>query len=214
MPIFDEYIALTILGEVIPLVSGLRLKTYDLLILEAILRRLKENYRFDEKLIAAYRKEKAGYDGERNVDTLSTFLRNNFLVIRGLRLENPPFQFQIDTLILSKGFFLILEIKNVAGTLQYDSKQRQLTQFADGKTKSYKDPIMQAEAQKHHLQTWLRQIGIINIIYASIDIVSLLSIYLRSYLIKVSHVARANHGILYLGIIHKRKRKEFRACPI
>lgn len=143
--------------EVIPLVLNFRLKTYDLLILEAILRSFQEKYGYNEKLLTAYRKEKAGYDGEQNVDyALSTFPRNDFVIIRGLRLENPPFHFQIDTLILSTNFFLILEIKNFIGTLQYDSKQKQLTQIVDGKIKAYKDPIMQAEAQKHHLQTWLQ----------------------------------------------------------
>ncbi|WP_246202514.1 nuclease-related domain-containing protein [Virgibacillus doumboii] len=147
--------------EVVPLELNLRLKTYDLLTLEAVFRRLPEKYLYNESLISDYKKEKAGYDGERTVDyALSTFPRNDFLIIKGLRLENPPFHFQIDTLILSRKFFLILEIKNNKGTLQYDSRQKQLTQVVDGNKKSYKDPIMQAEAQKNHLQIWLQQFGI------------------------------------------------------
>lgn len=141
-----------------------RNKSYALLIYEALLRQLKENFWFNDKIIAGYKKEKAGYDGERAVDyTFSTFRRNDFVILRGLRLRNPPFYFQIDTLILTKKFICILEIKNYKGIFSYDSKQHQLTQNVNGRINSYKDPILQAEAQKNHLKTWLVHRGFFNI---------------------------------------------------
>lgn len=146
------------------LIENYRKKSYDLLIYEALLRRLKGDLWFNEKIIAGYKKEKAGYDGESAVDyTISTFRRNDFVILRGLRLKNPPFYFQIDTLILTKKFICILEIKNYKGIFSYDSKQHQLTQKVNGRINSYKDPILQAEAQKNHLKTWLVHRGFFNI---------------------------------------------------
>lgn len=144
----------------IPLFMNSRTKSYDLLVFEALLRRLQEKYWYNEKIISGYKRNKAGYDGERNVDyALSTYQKDDFYIIRGIRLENPPFHFQIDTLILSKKFIGILEIKNYKDKLRYDSKQRQLTQEVNGKIKAFKDPILQAEAQKRHLKMWLQQHG-------------------------------------------------------
>ncbi len=79
------------------------------------------------------------------------------------------------------------------GTLQYDSKQKQLTQVVDGKIKAYKDPIMQAEAQKLHLQTWFQQFGI-----TGIPIETLVVIAYPSTIIENIH----QDPIAYEKIIH------------
>nr|WP_255259872.1 nuclease-related domain-containing protein [Lentibacillus sp. CBA3610] len=103
-------------------------------------------------MVSEYKREKAGYDGEKNVDyKLSTYPQKDFFVFQGIRLQNPPFYFQIDTLILSKKVIFILEVKNKQGTFKYDSKQRQLTQEVDGQIKSFKDPILQAEGTKSRI---------------------------------------------------------------
>lgn len=189
-----------------------RVKTYDLLTLEAVLRRLQEKSWYNEKLISAYKKEKAGYDGERNVDyALSIFPRKDFLIIKGLRLENSPFHFQIDTLILSRNFILILEIKNTKGTLQYDSKQKQFTQIVDGNKKSYKDPIMQTKAQKNQLQIWLQRFGITGFPIETLVVVAFPSTIIENIrqdpfvYEKIIHTASLNEQI---GIIEKKYTRE------
>ncbi|WP_367888742.1 nuclease-related domain-containing protein [Alteribacillus bidgolensis] len=54
----------------------------------------------------------AGYKGEQSIDYPLTFLPSNKFYIRhGLRLFDGSHYFQIDTLILSWDFFLILEVK-------------------------------------------------------------------------------------------------------
>ncbi|SFD37250.1 Nuclease-related domain-containing protein [Lentibacillus persicus] len=133
-----------------------RTKTHKLLAYEAMFRRILKEYWLNDSIVSAYKREKAGYDGERNVDyKLSTYPHKNLFIFQGLRLANPPFHFQIDTLLLTKKFICILEIKNKKGTFKYDSKQQQLTQEINGETKSFKDPILQAEAQKAHLVSWM-----------------------------------------------------------
>ncbi|WP_188632271.1 nuclease-related domain-containing protein [Lentibacillus kapialis] len=141
-----------------------RNKPHELLAYEALFRRILKQYRHHEAIVSEYKRAKAGYDGEKNVDyKLSTYPCKDFFVFQGVRLENPPFYFQIDSLILTKKALYILEIKNQKGTFKYDSEQRQLTQSVNGEIKSYKDPILQAEAQKTHLQSWLAQHNIFNI---------------------------------------------------
>ncbi|WP_234032351.1 nuclease-related domain-containing protein [Lentibacillus cibarius] len=147
-----------------PTVLKPRCKSHALLAYEALFRQVLPQYRKHESIISEYRKEKAGYDGERNVDyKLSTYPRKDFLVVQGIRLKNPPFYFQIDTLILTRRFICILEIKNQKGTLKYDANLKQMVQEIDGKVISYKDPILQAEAQKTHLREWLAMHGIFNV---------------------------------------------------
>lgn len=150
---------------VIPLFINNRKKPYSLLFYEALFRDIKEQFRDNDAIISGYKKEKAGYDGECNVDyKLATYPhRNDFFPIHGIRLENPPFHFQTDTLILTRKFFFILETKNYRGKMTYDSKQQQLTQEYDGKIIAHKDPILQAEAQKSHLQMVLESKGIYGI---------------------------------------------------
>ncbi|WP_174614908.1 nuclease-related domain-containing protein [Virgibacillus ihumii] len=147
----------------ISLNSNIRLKSYDLLIYEALIRSLEES-RIDSFIISKYRKNKAGYDGERNVDyKLSAYPLKNCIIIKGIRLPISSIHFQIDTLLLTKNLIVVLEIKNSKGTLHYDSKQRQLTQELNGKMAAQKDPILQAEAQKNHLQEFLGECGIFGI---------------------------------------------------
>ncbi|WP_100010489.1 nuclease-related domain-containing protein [Lentibacillus sediminis] len=133
-----------------------RSKPFELLSLEALFRRLKEPYRRNEVLLGEYKKFLAGYRGEKKVDyKLSLYPHNNFHIFQSLRLNNFSHYFQIDTLILTNNFICILEIKNIKGTLRYDSLQKQFIQIVEGKEKGYKDPILQAEAQKRNLAFWL-----------------------------------------------------------
>ncbi|WP_010531604.1 nuclease-related domain-containing protein [Lentibacillus jeotgali] len=141
-----------------------RKKPHELLAYEALFRCILEKYRQHEAIVSEYKRAKAGYDGEKNVDyKLSTYPHKDFFVFQGIRLENPPFNFQMDTLILTNKVIYILETKNQKGTFKYNSEQRQLTQVVNGEVTSYKDPILQAEAQKTHLRAWLARHGVFNI---------------------------------------------------
>ncbi|WP_157800185.1 nuclease-related domain-containing protein [Sporolactobacillus pectinivorans] len=43
-----------------------------------------------------------------------------FLILHNLRLRNSLHHFQMDCLLLNTYFFLIVEVKNIAGTLHFD----------------------------------------------------------------------------------------------
>lgn len=138
-----------------------RKKPHIILAYEALLRRLKENYRSNATINADYQRFSAGFRGERNVDyKLKILPHKEYLLYYGLRLKNYAAFFQIDTLVITENFICIVEIKNLKGKLIYDSELEQLTQVVDGQEIGYKDPILQAEAQKENLKMWLRNHGI------------------------------------------------------
>src|SRR5699024_4034536 len=52
---------------------------------------------------------------------------------------------------------VILKTKNLAGIMKKDDKWNQLMQYNRDKQMALQDPILQAETQKLHLQSWLQQ---------------------------------------------------------
>lgn len=141
-----------------------RTKPYNVLSYEALFRQLQENYRRNGVINSDYQSYYAGYRGETSVDyKLKIIPHKHYLYYFGLRLNNHSLFFQMDTLILTKKFICILEIKNYKERLIYDSDQKQLIQVVDNKEICYKDPILQAETQKMNLNYWLETRGITNI---------------------------------------------------
>ena len=60
----------------------------------------------------------------------------------------------MDTVLLSRRFALILEVKNIAGTLYFDQFLHQLIRTLDGQEEAFPDPIIQIERQKQQLNKW------------------------------------------------------------
>ncbi|GAB3045080.1 nuclease-related domain-containing protein [Virgibacillus ainsalahensis] len=99
----------------------------------------------------------AGYHGEKMADyTISIYPHKNSFIYRDLRLQNGPYFFQMDNLILTDRFILIIEVKHMGGELEYNSDSQQLVQKRGVKKRGYKSPIYQAETQKFHLLSWLQ----------------------------------------------------------
>jgi hypothetical protein len=90
-----------------------------------------------------------GYKGERDVDFYLRQLPNKkFHILNGLRLIIDEEVFQMDTLILSPKFFLIIEIKNYSRKIIYDTIHDQfIHERLDGTQERAQNPISQAERQ-------------------------------------------------------------------
>lgn len=135
-----------------------RTKPYVLLCYEALFRYLLPQYRENQTLQDEYASYLAGYRGERNTDYIvSTYPHKNAYIYQGIRLRTGPFFYQIDTLIITPSFLLIIESKNLKGQLEYNPNTRQLAQVDGNQKKASKNPILQAETQKRHLTAWLQQ---------------------------------------------------------
>ncbi|MHA6258826.1 nuclease-related domain-containing protein [Sporosarcina sp. CAU 1771] len=107
---------------------------------------------------------KAGFTGERIVDRHLEALElpESSIILTDIHLFlTSELSFQIDTLLLSKTSILILEVKNMAGSLRFLSDPHQLEQtHSSGKVTLIDCPIVQLENTKYYLQTWLKKQGI------------------------------------------------------
>lgn len=106
----------------------------------------------------------AGYSGECNVDTYIertqiTHLTKIFTDVH-LRIS-PTFTFQIDTLIITERYVLIVEVKNLKDTVRFVQNPPHLEQIFETGTEAILDcPIHQIESNKSNLDEWFRQRGI------------------------------------------------------
>lgn len=125
---------------------------------EALLKRLLKNHLKYFAISQSIETRKAGHRGELNVDYHLSFLpKHKYEILKGLHLQNGPYKFQIDKLLLSPNFILDIEVKNLKGTLFFDKFSKQLLQRYDDIEKGYPNPIQQAERQILNLKEWLTQ---------------------------------------------------------
>ncbi|WP_099159513.1 nuclease-related domain-containing protein [Virgibacillus ndiopensis] len=131
----------------------------EILILEAILRRLPSNHLKRSKIEEDLRKRYAGYFGEESIDYHLSFLEDNkYMFLHNLRLPwKEGTYFQIDTLILSPFYFILLEVKNMIGTLFFDEPAKQLIRTkTDGTQECFPYPTTQVNRHVLQLNSWLR----------------------------------------------------------
>jgi hypothetical protein len=146
--------------------------------LEALLRRLPESHPKRKNVQADYVKRMAGYRGEQSVDyQLSLLPQQNYMIMHDLRLFDGSHYFQLDTLILTTKFILFLEVKNIAGTLFFDSEFNQLVRTIDNKTEGLPNPV---------LQIYRQQVQLDKVIQTSLPIESLIIISNPHTIIKTS----------------------------
>ncbi|MEB1806924.1 MAG: NERD domain-containing protein, partial [Bacillaceae bacterium] len=126
--------------------------------LQALLRRLPRQHPKRRLVEEELAKSLAGYYGEKSIDYYLSFLPQEYLILHDLRLpDSEKRYFQIDTLILSPKFFIILEVKNISGTLIFDQTFHQLIRQTSEKEEGFPDPILQVKRQQAQFQSWLTQ---------------------------------------------------------
>lgn len=105
---------------------------------------------------------RAGYSGELKVDRYleSVPYMQGKIILTGVAL---PIKFgslfQIDTLIISERYVMIVEVKNVKGDLYFKTNPHYLLRVLDGEETVMDCPITQLELAKIHLVEWFRQQG-------------------------------------------------------
>ena len=98
----------------------------------------------------------AGYWGEQSVRSILEVLpKNEYFIFHDLRLQGKPYPFQIDLLVLSSFFFLILEVKNMAGELYFDDSFKQIIRTLNDQNEAFDDPVLQVNLQRKQLLAWL-----------------------------------------------------------
>lgn len=130
----------------------------EIMILEAIVRRFPpddfKKAEFEKKL---YRK-RAGYKGEKTLDYfLEQVDHSQMVILHDLRIPINGTHFQIDTLIITPYFLLIIDSKNYAGTLIFLPEFNQLIRIQNEIEEVFADPILQTKIQASQLKAFLKK---------------------------------------------------------
>lgn len=129
----------------------IRLRMY-----EALFNRLIENCIKLSEIKEDYKGWRAGYKGELNTDYRLSFLpEKDYWILRDLRLKDDIWHFQIDTLLITLRYILLIETKNYSGILYFEKDSEQMIQTKQEKEKAYDNPVLQVKKQKWHLKRWL-----------------------------------------------------------
>ncbi|WP_137744346.1 MULTISPECIES: nuclease-related domain-containing protein [Robertmurraya] len=123
--------------------------------LECLLRRLHESHPKYSEIEADYARFLKGYRGEKAVAYYLNFLPDKkFYLFHSLRLPSGKSHFQMDHLLLTTRFALILECKNFFGTLFFDDSFNQMIRIANEKEEGFQDPISQAKWHQQQLKSF------------------------------------------------------------
>ncbi|WP_053366791.1 nuclease-related domain-containing protein [Bacillus sp. FJAT-27245] len=124
--------------------------------LEALLRLLPSNHRLIPDIRRNLKYRKKGYNGEKSSDYYAGLLdQKEFLILHDLTLFHKKLHFQIDTLILTARFFLIIEIKSLEGELYFNHVTGQLTVSRHETVSGADNPLIQALNHCIQLRGWL-----------------------------------------------------------
>ncbi|TCJ04725.1 nuclease-related domain-containing protein [Cytobacillus praedii] len=141
--------------------------------LEALIRRLPPYHPKLPLISDELNKKMAGYKGESSLDFYLGFLDpKQYFIFHDLRLRDDPRFFQIDTLIVTKSYLLIIEVKNIAGTIHFDPLFNQLIRIKDGKEMAFPDPLIQVKRHELQLKKWFRNNGLKELPICSFIVIS------------------------------------------
>ncbi|MFD3446492.1 nuclease-related domain-containing protein [Microbacteriaceae bacterium 4G12] len=178
--------------------------------LEALFRRLPAHHPKRNVVSENVAKHRAGYKGEQAIDYPLSFLpEKEYSILHDIRLFNQDHYFQIDTIIISSRFLLFLEIKNIVGTLLFDSKFNQLIRISEEKSEGFPNPILQIKRQEIQLRKWLNLHGSSNLPIESLVVISTPRTIIKTsddtLLNTIIHSANLPNKIKQLEMKHKKK---------
>ncbi|EDL63104.1 nuclease-related domain-containing protein [Bacillus sp. SG-1] len=128
----------------------------ELLQLQALDERLAETHIAKKLVCEALGRRMAGYKGEVSLNyPLSYLSTEDFFILHNVRLFDGSHYFQIDTLILTVKFILIVETKNMTGVLYFDTEFNQLIRTNEKGEEGFSDPLLQVKRHKIQLRKWL-----------------------------------------------------------
>ncbi|TLS36082.1 nuclease-related domain-containing protein [Pseudalkalibacillus caeni] len=125
---------------------------------EVLERRLPENHNKYQEIQEDSAKRKAGFRGEQNLDYfLSLLPQKDYWIINDVRLRISNRFFQIDSLVVTSKVIVILEVKNINGTLLFDNDFNQFIRTQHDREERYQNPLFQTQRQKIQLYQWLEK---------------------------------------------------------
>lgn len=133
-----------------------REKSLRLLKHEILLPRLHDENPKKNLIENNFKKYEAGYRGELAFEYPLSFIdEKRYYIFHDLKLSDGKHEFQLDTLILSRYFHAIVDIKNYAGELYFDLPLNQLIQKIGDAKKNLPNPVSQVKRHKKQFLKWL-----------------------------------------------------------
>lgn len=122
--------------------------------IKALKGRIAQSHAVYPAVAAEFKRRESGYIGEKKlVYYLNMLPDSNYYIFHNIRLFYRGYYFQIDYLILSASFALVLETKNLTGDIYFD---RGLNQMMLNK-KRRKNPVLQGMMQARKLKGWMEE---------------------------------------------------------
>lgn len=126
--------------------------------LEILLKRCPAIHLKRPQIVESLRKYRSGFNGEQSLAYYYRYLpKNDISYLPGLRILHDGYYFQMDLLVVTPNFLLIMEIKNHAGHLYFDDKVNQMIRTLDVNRVAFEDPVLQVNRQRYHLVQLMQQ---------------------------------------------------------
>ncbi len=131
--------------------------------LQALYHRLPQTHKRYHHVEQRVRNELSGLYGESRLYYPLSKIPIHHRVLQNVRLFLHSSHFQIDFLVITPKFLLILESKYYSSDLMFDNTVHQVIQRKDQQEKVFEDPVLQAEEQAYQLAIWLEKFGYRNL---------------------------------------------------
>ncbi|WP_183163944.1 NERD domain-containing protein [Alteribacter keqinensis] len=141
-----------------------RKPTFELLALDATEPRFPEAHPKYKNFKRDLGITQSGFNGEKSVDYYLENISNSptSYLYHNLRLPASQTAFQMDTLLVTPYYLMIIEIKNWGGaSLEFNEETKQVRQiYHDGRKEVHDDPVLQVKTQRKKLLVMLKKYGL------------------------------------------------------
>jgi hypothetical protein len=123
----------------------------------ALLRSLPKQHEMRLEIVRDLKRYLKGYYGEKECCHYLSFLpEDKYYIFHGLRLKDKK-EFQMDLLIFSQFFALIVEVKNIAGKLKFEKGSNQMIREYNFVEEGLQNPILQVKRHRIQFLNWLNR---------------------------------------------------------
>lgn len=128
--------------------------------LSALMPRLQPSHAEMHRIREDFRIRKAGFGGEQHFDKHLLEFKPNYphAILHDVCLKQNGVYFQMDSVLITPAFILIIEVKNIAGKIIVKSNPTQFIQESPtGERKVLNNPIAELNRKQLFLFEWLKQ---------------------------------------------------------
>lgn len=121
----------------------------------ALLRHLSADYQKRTIIEEDFGRRHAGWLGEKKLGYhLAALPQKDIRIFYDLRLFHENQVFQVDAMLITRFFILILEAKSLKGTIYFESTFNQMIRFVDDQQEGFSNPVVQVMRHKDLLKQW------------------------------------------------------------